>query len=278
MIYACCDELRRAALQNNIVNPTRLNGIDFLDVFDAGAPTADWQRVLYVYFVNDASATLKSLTAANVEISGGVRITGIQVKSVQFVPEPTAPAPGKVKLEVLVSQPGDFSTYTLRFLDTATLRLLDTNGSVPGGLDPQLAEVAFSFKVECPSDFDCQAQATCSPAIADEPEIDYLAKDYLSFRQLLLDRLGLLLPDWGERSPADLGVVLVELLAYVGDQLSYRQDAFATEAYLGTARHRVSVRRHARLMDYAMHDGCNARTWVQVLVDSTAPDPVTVKA
>ena len=38
----------------------------------------------------------------------------------------------------------------------------------------------------------------------------------------------------------------------------------ATEAYLGTARRRVSVRRHARLVDYFMHDGCNARTWVQV--------------
>ena len=67
------------------------------------------------------------------------------------------------------------------------------------------------------------------------------------------------MPDWRERNPADLGVALVELLAYVGDHLSYRQDAVATEAYLGTARRRVSVRRHARLVDYRMHDGCNAR-------------------
>ena len=50
-------------------------------------------------------------------------------------------------------------------------------------------------------------------------------------------------------------VALVELLAYAGDQLSYYQDAVATEAYLGTARRRVSVRRHARLVDYPMHDG-----------------------
>src|SRR2546427_6685807 len=46
-----------------------------------------------------------------------------------------------------------------------------------------------------------------------------------------------------------------ELLAYVGDYLSYQQDAVATEAYLGTARRRVSVRRHARLVDYLVHDG-----------------------
>jgi hypothetical protein len=61
-------------------------------------------------------------------------------------------------------------------------------------------------------------------------------------------------------------MTLVELLAYAGDQLSYRQDAVATEAYLDTARQRVSVRRHVRLVDYAMHDGCNARAWVCVQV------------
>ena len=63
------------------------------------------------------------------------------------------------------------------------------------------------------------------------------------------------MPGWRERNPADLGIALVELLAYSGDQLSYYQDAVATEAYLGTARQRISVRRHARLVDYRMHDG-----------------------
>ena len=38
----------------------------------------------------------------------------------------------------------------------------------------------------------------------------------------------------------------------------------ATEAYLQTARRRVSVRRHARLVDYYLHEGCNARAWVFV--------------
>ena len=78
----------------------------------------------------------------------------------------------------------------------------------------------------------------------------------------MLDRLSLLVPGWTERSAADLGVVLVELLAYAADNLSYRQDAIANEAYLATARQRVSVRRHARLVDYFMHEGCNARAFV----------------
>jgi hypothetical protein len=96
------------------------------------------------------------------------------------------------------------------------------------------------------------------------PEIDYLAKDYASFRQLLLDHLSLWLPGWTEGHAADLGHALVEVLAYAADYLSYYQDAVATEAYLGTARLRRSVRRHVRLLDYDWHEGCNARAWVQV--------------
>lgn len=120
----------------------------------------------------------------------------------------------------------------------------------------------FSFRVNCPSDFDCQTTNTCPTERPGEPEIDYLAKDYASFRRLILDRMAVTMPQWQEKSPADIGIVLAELLAYAGDQLSYYQDAAATEAYLGTARRRPSVRRHARLLDYPMHEGCNSRTWV----------------
>ena len=65
------------------------------------------------------------------------------------------------------------------------------------------------------------------------------------------------------------GVTLVEgSWPSVGDHLAYRQDVVITEAYLDTARLRTSVRRHARLVDYAMHDGVNARAWVAVCVDT----------
>ena len=97
-----------------------------------------------------------------------------------------------------------------------------------------------------------------------KPDIDYLAKDYLSFRQLMIDHLSVLAPNWQEESPADLGNVLVDLLAYAADYASYYQDAVASEAYLGTARLRHSVKRHARLLDYALQEGCNARVWVHV--------------
>ena len=82
----------------------------------------------------------------------------------------------------------------------------------------------------------------------------------------MLDRLSLLAPGLAASAARPTsGVALVELLAYVADELSYRQDAVATEAYLATARRRISLRRHARLVDYLMHEGCNARAWVQRL-------------
>ena len=266
MIYFCCDELRRAALADPSKNQSGLNGIDFLEVLDHELPPNQKimrQRLLELHFVNDLVGG--PLTETNVRIEGGERITDVIVTKV-------TPGPGANVLTVEVNQPGDFSIYTLRLVqDVQHLQ-------PPSGYDPVLSEVNFSFKVECPSDFDCKPKCVCPPASRVEPDINYLAKDYGSFRRLMLDRVALLSPQWTERNAADLGVALVEALAFVGDYLSYQQDATGTEAYLGTARRRVSVRRHARLVDYAMHDGCNARAWVQIQVDAdTGPLPKGTK-
>jgi predicted phage baseplate assembly protein len=165
-------------------------------------------------------------------------------------------------LTVQVDNAGDFSMYTFRLV------VSPTDMEPPADFDAQLAFVEFSFKAGCPSDFDCKAKDNCRDEVPSKPRIDYLAKDYASFRQLMLDRLSLLTPNWRERNAADLQIALVELLAYTGDYLSYYQDAVATEAYLYKARKRISARRHARLLDYPVHDGCNARTWVTLEVES----------
>ena len=260
MIYTCCDELRRAALGDPAQNPNGLNGIDFLEVIDHDAPTKLMrQRLLNIHFVNNLSGG--PLTKTNVLIVGGERITNIIVTNV-------TPGPAANILTVEVNQPGDFSIYTLQLVQDAQ------HPQPPPGYDPILSEIDFSFKVECPSDFDCKKNRVCPPPVRNEPEINYLTKDYASFRRLMLDRISVLSPQWTERHAADLGITLVELLAFVGDYLSYQQDAVATEAYLGTARRRVSIRRHARLVDYLVQDGCNARAWVQLQVSTdTGPLP-----
>jgi hypothetical protein len=162
-------------------------------------------------------------------------------------------------LVIRTSTVGDASTYRLVLARTA----VDDGPS--DGFDPQLCAVDFSFKVDCPADFDCVADEACPQDAGGAA--DRLPRQGLrELRRLLLDRLALIMPGWHERNPADQEIALVELLAYVGDQLSYYQDAVATEAYLGTSRRRVSVRRHARLLDYVMHEGCNARAWIAIEV------------
>jgi Baseplate J-like protein len=246
-LYFCCDERRRDAVRGSA-----LNGIDYLEVVDHDALVeADRQRFLRVHFVNDIAAN--SLAATNVSIAGGERIRPIVILDATIGTGDDADV-----LTVEVEEPGDFSIYTLALVRGPH------DANPPNEIDPRLAAVDFSFKVECPSDFDCAPKRVCPPESRAEPEINYLAKDYASFRKLILDRMALLLPAWHERNPADLGITLVELLAYVGDQLSYHQDAVATEAYLGSARKRVSLQRHARLVDYFVHNGTNARVWVQL--------------
>jgi hypothetical protein len=175
------------------------------------------------------------------------------------------------KFEVQVTTNWKYNTYILKLHSSG-----NENSPLPN-FDPLLSEAQFSFeaayapyasnKEKEENERDISAPPACSPPSLTEPEIDYLAKDYASFRQLALDRLALIMPDWRERHVPDLGIALVEVLAYVGDQLSYYQDAVATEAYLQTARQRISVRRHARLVDYHMHEGCNARALLCLTVD-----------
>ena len=244
----CNDERRRSD-----VRESPLKGLDYVEV-------SDDQLTLTVYFLGKAP---DDIDEENVRIAGGRRIRNIQVLDVDVHYDDDEEADDY--MEVTVDRPGDFSTYTLRLVERAGY---DKKGQPLyrrfTDCDNRYAEVDFSFKVACPSDFDCAADTSCPPPVYEPPEISYLAKDYSSFRQLILDRLALTIPGWQERHIPDIGIALVEVLAYVGDYLSYYQDAVATEAYLGTARQRISVRRHARLVDYFMHEGNNARTWLSL--------------
>lgn len=231
------------------------NGIDYVEV-------GEGQKVVTVYFLNKAP---RGVTERNVRVSGGVRVRDLSVRRVTLCELEDPDLDDCMRVEV--DRPGDFSTYTLE--------LVSERGGPLEGFDPRYARADFSFKAGCPSELDCAPASDCYREPRPEPDIDYLAKDYASFRQLIFDRLSLVAPGWQERHVPDLGVALVELFAYVGDYLSYYQDAVGTEAYLDTARLRVSVRRHALLVDYPMHEGCNARAWVAVRVgaDVTLDQP-----
>jgi hypothetical protein len=238
---SCQTDPRRDAVRRT---PGR-NGLDHVEVGGEDAPAT-----LYVYFLGRLPPELavnRPGIERHLRIDGGERIAGLRILDAdpQVQSDPTRDD----VLVLTLDRSGDFSPYTLGLVDVE-------------GIDPRYASASFSFGLCCPSDLDCKADRGCDAPVPDEPQINYLAKDYASFRELILDRLALLMPAWTERHAPDIGITLVEILAYAGDQLSYYQDAVATEAYLGTARQRISVRRHARLVDYALHEGCNARAWL----------------
>jgi hypothetical protein len=242
---ACDRDERRAAVREH---PT-LNGIDFVEYFEqlAPPPATFW---LIVTFLKNAPALVGQKDKFTV--TGGTRIVGVEIVDVKAV------AGHPEQLEVDLSEVGDFSTYMLAIDDPS--------------LDVQLSSIEFHFRPGCPTPFDCRPVDDCPPEQLDEPVIDYLAKDYASFRRLLLDLAAQRNPGWKERNPADVGVMLVELLAYFGDRLSYFQDAVATEAFLDTCRRRVSAKRHVRLIDYHMHDGRNA--WTHAHLQAGGPGTV----
>jgi hypothetical protein len=208
-------ELVRESSHDSALTP--INGIDFIDVDPADEET------LFVQFVFDVntdvdpplgSAVGSALTRGQFSILGGERITPVAVTGIGRI--------ASNRIAVKVAPAGDFSIYTLQ---------LGTPDAPPSGFDPMLCAATFIFHVECAKRFDCKRTTICPPALATAPPIDYLAKDYPAFVQVMLDRLALLAPNWQERHAADLGIAVVEVLAYVADQISYRHDVVGTEAH-----------------------------------------------
>lgn len=273
MIYTCCDENRHAAVDAH----DSLNGIDFLEVLDLDAPAGSLrQRTLLVRLLKPVPG---GIAVNNVRLEGGERIRGIGVDWVGVASAPP-PSPNTTQAErdyftelpgadhillVRTDAAGDFSTYRLILEQGVGSNTPLTN------FDPRLSAVDFNFKVECPSEFDCAVPRDCPPEPRSNPDLNYLARDYSSLRRLVVDRLSRQMPGWRDRSPADLATTLGELIAYVGDLQHYQLDAIGTEAYLHTARRRTSLRRHALLVDYRMHEGCNARAWLHLEIANGPP-------
>ncbi|WP_298890039.1 putative baseplate assembly protein [uncultured Serinicoccus sp.] len=293
-------DVDREARRSLIRGRSDIDGIDRVEVLSnhvgrpghvAGAPA---QRTLVVHLVNGPVPV--GWGAGEVRVLGGVRedpalnpvevlwahgalsIAGASGQPPVALPEVTAADRDLVAATVpeerrgaafvlRTSSSGDFSTYQVRLLGPGS-------GSAPPGIDVPLSVSPVRFTVDCPADDDCALPAAMVPVVDDLLPGDYLARDYEALRMRLLDRLSTVLPEWTDRSPADPGVMMVELFASVGDRLASWQDAVAAEAYLSTARRRTSVRRHARLLAYQMHEGCSART----LLSFSVPHALTVPA
>jgi len=154
------------------------------------------------------------------------------------------------RLSLRVEPVGDYSTYTLELVWNASL------------IDPFFSAIGFKFRPGCFTN-DCAPPQRGRPP-APNPAIDYLAKDYDSFRHTLMVAMAERVPGWVSTSEADHDQVLIDLFAAAADELSDYQDRVVAEAYLATTRKRVSLARQARLVDYHLHEGNQASTWLAV--------------
>lgn len=251
------------ALEERARNLGSLNGFKlvFVTLAPAGVPT---HTLLDVEFhnSNELANILNDITVNGVPptdifaLSGGSRLkAGIGFGQVRVVQVAAGTAVNVLRLRV---EPiGDYSTYTLKV--------------TYANVDPIFNEIDFKFRPGC---FNLNCAPTAKPVAAvNEPVIDYLAKDYDSFKHVLIGAMQGRVPGWRPTSEADLDQVLIDLLAADADELSDFQDRVVNEAYFAGARKRVSVARHARLMDYHLHQGNQATSWLALKLSADAVIP-----
>ncbi len=245
---ATTDRINELLKKDEVTKPQqdKVTGIDFIEVDPS-------QTILNIHFIRSA-ATLQSplagtISASDLKIySPGEKLPVIEVASVAWSAD-------KEVMKVTTKQKGDFNLYRFRIDDAR--------------IDDYFNDVSFSFKANCPSDLDCRpCDHACPPDKPVDFPVDYQARDFWSYRRALLDFAALRYPDWPDRLEADAGVMMAELMSALGDEMSYYQDRVSREAYLETATQRRSIRRHARLIDYQMHDGLGAKGWLDITADS----------
>lgn len=136
----------------------------------------------------------------------------------------------------------------------------------------EIPQVNLDFPGGCP---DCGRREVIPipplPALGDD--FDWRVRDYDGFRLAMLEELAARFPERTRWTPADLEVVIVEVLAAVLDQLSDQLDRITAEAYLETARRPESVRRHLALLGYDAVEKALVRGQIALQAGESAGDP-----
>ena len=186
---------RRAALARH----PSLVGLDFVEVLRS----AD-QMLLRLHFLG-GDAPLQTLRRDHLRLDpAGLEVIDLKHTTTSVV---------DVSLRSDAARPG--TRFTVLLVDNADV-------------DPFFDRSSFILDIDEPLLWEPgSAKQADGPPPASAPTIDYLARDFRGFRQLMQDRLSALLPGRQDH-PADLLTVLIELIAYEADQLSYAQDAVAT--------------------------------------------------
>ena len=85
------------------------------------------------------------------------------------------------------------------------------------------------------------------------PNLSYTSRDFTSIYNELLASVPTLTKEWVAKDENDPGIVLLKMIAMVGDMLSYNQDKQALEAFPKTVLQRANAQQIFRLIGYKMH-------------------------
>jgi len=100
--------------------------------------------------------------------------------------------------------------------------------------------------------------------------INFSAFDYNTIKQSMLDYVKLYFPeDFNDYIESSEFIVILELFAYLGELIAYRQDMNAQENFLSTAQRKESVLRLAKLISYDPARNLPARGLVKITSIST---------
>lgn len=107
--------------------------------------------------------------------------------------------------------------------------------------------------------------------ITDISRLKYTSRDYASIFQDLVDAIPVLTTRWTGRDEADPGIVLIKLMAMLGDMLSYNQDKKALEVYPDSVTERKNAQQIFGLVGYKMHWYRSAECTIELLNSHSAP-------
>lgn len=85
------------------------------------------------------------------------------------------------------------------------------------------------------------------------PNLNYTSRDFTSIYNELLASIPTLTKEWEAKDENDPGIVLLKMMAMIGDMLSYNQDKQALEAFPKTVLQRANAQQIFRLIGYKMH-------------------------
>jgi len=103
--------------------------------------------------------------------------------------------------------------------------------------------------------------------------IDLGTRDFEGFRFDALELADSIAVDWNDRSEADPGVTLTELMAFMMDNLSYYQDRCANEAFFPSAVQRRSIIKHTQHIGYTLSPNTSASVELTFVTNASGTIP-----